>query len=314
MATWGELIEAVEQLDDESKGVWLNQQLFDSLQDIGKLRGSPSKPRNVVMYGSSFLQKPGVPPEFIILTQEDLNGFMNTIHGMDSSRGLSLIMHTPGGVTNAAETVVSYLRSKFPDVEVIVPTFAMSAGTMISLASDRIVMGRQSQLGPIDPQMPILPGRTVSARAIVEEFQRASGEVAENQRMAHVWAPVLQSYGPALVQEAQNALDYSEKMVATWLSQHMFAGHSGGSAKAKQVASHFNDAMEHKDHGHRIGREEVAGQGLVVELLEDDQDLQDAVLHAYHVMTILFENMTMTKIIAGDQGRAWTKNFGGFQQ
>jgi len=38
---------------------------------------------------------------------------MPIIHGMDSSKGLTLIMHTPGGVTNATETIVDYLRSKF---------------------------------------------------------------------------------------------------------------------------------------------------------------------------------------------------------
>lgn len=57
---------------------------------------------------------------------------MATLHGMEWEKGLTLILHTPGGVTNAAESIVSYLHSKFSDIETIVPTIAMSAGTMIS--------------------------------------------------------------------------------------------------------------------------------------------------------------------------------------
>lgn len=48
----------------------------------------------------------------------------------------------------------------------------MSAGTMISLSANKIIMGRQSQLGPIDPQMP-LSGRFVSAQSIIDQFEEA---------------------------------------------------------------------------------------------------------------------------------------------
>ena len=57
---------------------------------------------------------------------------------MDWDKGLTLLLHTPGGVTNAAETIVEYLHTKFSYIEVIVPTYAMSAGTMISLSSNLI--------------------------------------------------------------------------------------------------------------------------------------------------------------------------------
>jgi hypothetical protein len=110
------------------------------------------------------------------------------------------VLHTPGGDPNAAETIVSYLRSKFDYIEVIVPALAMSAGTMISLAADLIVLGRQSQLGPIDPQIPF-GGRYVSARAIVDQFEQAklhilgnpAAGIPQNLDAGHVWAPILQA-------------------------------------------------------------------------------------------------------------------------
>jgi hypothetical protein len=286
------------------KNKWLFGKLIGSLQQVGKLRGG----RNVLFYASAFLQKPQAHPMFLQITQEEINGFMSSMHGMDWSKGLTLIMHTPGGITNSTETIVAYLRSKFPnDIEVIVPTYAMSAGTMISLCADRIIMGRQSQLGPIDPQMPV-GGRTVSAVAILDQFERAKKEISANRNMAHLWAPILPSLGPALLQEAQNAIDYSEKVVAGWLMRYMFNGQADAEAKGNTVASYFSRGSDKKSHGRRIDREEAREQGVVIEDLESSQDLQEAVLTAYHLMTILFEKSPAVKAIISERSKMWIKN------
>ncbi len=63
-----------------------------------------------------------------------------------------MILHTPGGDIAATESIVDYLYCMFDkDIRVIVPQISMSAGTMIALASKEIVMGKHSNLGPIDP-------------------------------------------------------------------------------------------------------------------------------------------------------------------
>lgn len=301
MPSWNELLdELAQQSDDQARSDWMNSRITGALDALGKLRGG----RNVLVYGSAFLQKPHLPAMAIQITHEDLNGFMSCIYGMDWGKGLTVLLHTPGGVTNAAETIVSYLRSKFDDIEVVVPAFAMSAGTMISLAADRIVMGRQSQLGPIDPQM-VMGGRSVSAQAVVDQFDRAKADVLADPAMAHVWAPILPSLGPSLLVDARNALSYSETMVSNWLLQGMC---NGSAADAAAAARHFNDAQTHMSHGRRIDREEARAQGLIVEDLEASQELQEQVLTAYHVMTIIFEQTNVAKMIRSDAGRAWHKS------
>ena len=307
MPAWQHLLDDFQRQPEPNKSNWLQTQLQTSLDTISGLRSDS----NVLVYGSSFLQKPEVPAQYIQITHEDLNGFMSVLYAMNWSRPLSLILHTPGGVTNATESLVDYLRSKFDRIEVIVPTYSMSAGTMIALASDLIIMGRQSQLGPIDPQMPY-SGRFVSARAIVDQFQRAKQEVQKDLVNAHVWAPILSSLGPSLVQEAQNALDYGEEMVGKWLSQFMFAHISDDKQrrkKAESVAEHFNDATKHKSHGRRIDRNEVRNLDIRIEDLESNQELQDSVLTAYHLMTIMFEQSTATKILWSHHGQQWIKNW-----
>jgi len=307
VATWNDLVGQFSATPDHLKQDWLVNGFTGALQAISREQDH----RNVIYYGSAFLQKQNVPGAAISITHEDINGFMATVNGLDRAKGLTLILHTPGGVTNATETIVSYLRQCFTSIEVIVPAFAMSAGTMISLASSRIIMPKHGQLGPIDPQMPLAGGATQSARAIVEQFDQAKAEIAANPVAAHAWAPVTSSLGPALLQEASNALEYSEEIVANWLTNYMFAGDSDADAKGRRVAHHFNDASRHKSHGRRIGAKEAEEQGLTVTRLEESQTLQEAVLDAYHRMTIMFEQTMMTKIIWSSEGKTWMKNWAG---
>lgn len=306
MPSWNDLLQEIEaQKSDEQRSRLLVQRQVGALNDIGKLRGG----RNVLFYASAFLQKPEAPGPSLSITSEEINGFMATLYGMQWKKGLTLLLHTPGGGTNATETLVAYLRSKFEDVEVIVPVYAMSAGTMISLAANRVVMGRQSQLGPIDPQM-VIDGRFVSARAIVDQFELAKQEILANRDMSLVWAPVMQSIGPALLQEALNALSYGQRMVGRWLATHMLTGQEDAEEKGERIAAFFNDATSHKSHGRRIDREEARAQGVVIEDLEKNQALQEAVLTAYHMATITFEKTPASKLLIAHTGRLWVKNLG----
>lgn len=305
MATWKDLLKQFAAFENEQQRTsWLNATLVGSLTEIAVLRGG----RNVLFYGSAFLQKPHVPGPNLMITFEDMNGLMSSLHGMAWSKGLTLILHTPGGVTNAAESIVEYLRSKFDDIEVIVPAFAMSAGTMVSLASDRIVLANHSQLGPIDPQF-VMGGRSTSARAVVAQFNQARDEILNDVQAAHVWAPVLGTIGPALIKEAENVIAYSGDMVAGWLAKYMFRGSADPDGEGRRVANLFNEAGTMNDHGHRIGRDEAMGWGVTVEALEDNQVLQEAVLTAYHAITLLFEQSLTTKVMITSSGNSWVKNF-----
>ena len=92
--------------------------LFELSQYIG---------RNVIAYYSGFLSKPGVSG--IEINDEDKNGLMMAIHGLDRGLGVDLILHTPGGSVATAETMVDYLKRMFgKDMRAIVPQIAMSAG------------------------------------------------------------------------------------------------------------------------------------------------------------------------------------------
>ena len=56
-----------------------------------------------------------------------------------------------------------------------------------------------------------------------------------------------------------------------------------------------------------IGAEKLEEIGLKLEFLEKDQGLQNDVLTAYHLMTLIFEHTPSIKFIASDTGKMWAK-------
>ena len=199
------------------------------LQQLQKLTG-----RNVIVYYSAWLQKSDLLNQGVAgfeLNDNDKNGFMATIHELDRSKGLDLLLHTPGGATAATESLIDYLRKMFGnDIRAIVPQLAMSAGTMVALACKEVVMGAQSSLGPVDPQIFGLP-----AHGIIEEFNRAAEEIRQDQTRIPVWQPIIAKYNPTLIGEAQKAIDWSTQMVKENLISGMFAEDYDAEEKATQI-------------------------------------------------------------------------------
>ncbi|MGQ9583288.1 MAG: SDH family Clp fold serine proteinase [Thermoplasmatota archaeon] len=96
---------------------------------------------------------------------------------------------------------MSYLRAKFNDIRVIIPHAAMSATTMLACASNKIVMGKHSFLGPKDPQLILqtqLGRQAVPAQAILGEFEMDKRECQDPNKLGS-WLPILGQCGPALL-------------------------------------------------------------------------------------------------------------------
>src|SRR5690606_32738378 len=122
----------------------------------------------------------------------DMHGFMETCSNI-SEKKLDLILSSPGGSPEAAESIMGYLRTRFEHIRVIIPVAAMSAATMMSLAADEIVMASHSQLGPIDPQFTIFTPegpRSAPGQAIIDQFEMAKEQCKDPANIA-AWLPML---------------------------------------------------------------------------------------------------------------------------
>lgn len=146
MATWGEILDELllPQNKRDNGSPDFDKVRRKYLAALYKLTKRP-----VIVYSSGWLDRDAGSSSFNIVLG-DMQGFMNACAGV-SERELDLILNSPGGSPDAAESILSYLRERFDHIRVIVPLAAMSAATMIALGADEIVMGTHSQLGPIDP-------------------------------------------------------------------------------------------------------------------------------------------------------------------
>jgi len=257
--------------------------------------------RNVIAYYSGWLQRPGI--EGSEINDDDKNGFMLAIQGMDCSQGLDLILHTPGGGIAATESIIDYLHRKFTDtkdnidIRVIVPQIAMSAGTMISCSGKSILLGRQSNLGPIDPQL-----RGIPAHGVIEEFKKAHEEIKNDNSKLAVWQFILQKYHPTFLTECENAIALSEEFVLRNLKNVMFKGRGDAETRAKKVVSYLTAYKDRKTHGRHINIDECKSIGLVVEDMEADQKLQDLILTIHHCYMHTLANTGTFKIIENHKG------------
>lgn len=267
---------------------------------IGKLHEKTN--RNIICYYSGWLQKPSDASASI--NDNDKNGFMTNVHGLDKSIGLDLLLHTPGGDIAATESLVDYLRIMFSDdIRVIVPQIAMSAGTMIACSAKEIVMGKQSNLGPIDPQFNGIP-----AHGVLEEFERAKREIATDQRNLAIWQTVIAKYHPTFIGECEHAITLSTELVSSWLKDVMFAGDDNPHDKAQKIVEALNNHSDTKTHSRHIHAPEAISFGLKVKMLEEDQDLQDLVLTIHHSFMHTLANTSAIKIIENHKGKAMIQN------
>ena len=103
---------------------------------------------------------------------EVLDFFAKHLDEIGTVRTISFFLHTRGGSTLAAWSLVNLIRQFTERLEIIVPAKAHSAGTLMCLGADSIMMTRQATLGPIDPSVngplnPEIPGAPPQQRAPV---------------------------------------------------------------------------------------------------------------------------------------------------
>ena len=286
MAGWDDILKELSETMSQSD--FVRRKYLKRLSEYTK--------RNTIAYYSSFLDKPNAPN--IDINDLDMTGFMNALKGMDCSRGLDLILHTPGGSPAAAEAIISYLRSKFNnDIRVIVPQIAMSAGTMMACAAKTIIMGKQSSLGPVDPQFNGIPAYNIQM-----EFEEAKKDLAVNPENAQYWAIKLQQYPAAFLKTAIDAIQLSSKLLEEWLKTCMFEENEN--EKVNQIVAKLNEHDDSKTHGRHFNIEFCKNIGLKIEALEDDDVLQDAVLSVHHAYMLTLGGTDATKIIESQSGKA----------
>ncbi|EEB74622.1 ATP-dependent Clp protease proteolytic subunit [Thermococcus sp. AM4] len=117
-------------------------------------------------------------PVYKFISVEDSEEILRAIRAAPKDKPIDLIIHTPGGLVLAATQIARALKEHPAETRVIVPHYAMSGGTLIALAADRIIMDPNAVLGPVDPQLGQYP-----APSIVKAVEQKGAEKVDDQTL-----------------------------------------------------------------------------------------------------------------------------------
>lgn len=132
--------------------------------------------------------------------------FEEALFDADPSQDLHLLLETPGGDGETAIRLVRQAQSRCRELTVIVPNQAKSAGTLLALGADRILMGPTSDLGPIDPQLLMKDGSWEAAKSIVAAAERAEALVRDQPEDIALQGLLLRDLSALKIQQAHDAL------------------------------------------------------------------------------------------------------------
>lgn len=156
----------------------------------------------------------------ISISYPDLLPITDQLSNLNGS-ALDLILETHGGSAEIAEQIVRLLRGRFEHLTVIVPGVAKSAGTIMAMAADEILMEPGSALGPIDAQL-TWQGKTFSVDALLKGFDRIKQEVVDTGQLNKAYIPILQGLSPGELESAYNAREFATELVTEWLFTYKF--------------------------------------------------------------------------------------------
>lgn len=254
-----------------------------------------------------------------------LETVLNSISGADQ---INLLLHSPGGDGTIVEKMVDMCRSHLSGnnrkLRVIVPNIAKSAATVLALGADQILMGYCSELGPIDPQVPIaVSGITqwVSAFAFVEARDKLMAQIAEAIKKKEPTVGLLQQLAGLNIpftDEMENQIGFAKKTAVTLLDKYML---KPSIPEARERAKKANDIAEKllskqlfPVHGQYIDGGTAKQLGLEVEVLDKDDALWKLVwdyyircevqmnipLQAGLIKTKLFESGNQVSLVTND--------------
>src|SRR6185437_16015899 len=163
----------------------------------------------------------------------DIPNIESVLQSLSGAEQINLLVHSPGGDGTIVEKIVDICRSHLVGnnrkFRVIVPNLAKSAATILALGTDEIIMGYTSELGPIDPQVPIFVSGTtqwVSAFSFVEARDKLLQQIAKATKKNEPTVGLLTELAGLNIpftDEMENQIQFAKKTAITLLQKYMLA-------------------------------------------------------------------------------------------
>ena len=198
-----------------------------------------------------------------VIDENDTMPFVDLLHRVPTNRDVDLLLHTSGGSIDAAEKLMGMMRRHVDSsrLRIIVPDFAKSAGTLMVLGADSVVMSDMSELGPIDPQTRLFD-RWQSVQNYLDAYS-AHAKALKADRDDIAAQIMLGKLDPATLKLCEAAVHRARQAAETLLKRGMFR--DGGNWSL--TVSELLDTSRWLSHGQMISWEDARDPqlGLVVE-------------------------------------------------
>jgi hypothetical protein len=234
--------------------------LYQSLEKI--LR------RPVILYFTSFRYP-------VMVEDVDADMIEGILRSSDTTRGVAMIVSSPGGDGEAAERIVNICRSHSGTGEfwALVPSKAKSAATMICFGASKILMGPSSELGPVDPQIIFAEKgkrRQYSAYNLVTSYDALFDAAVKTAGRIEPYIQQLDHYDARDIQRYREAIELADDISIKVLKSGMMKRRSEKTIKSK--IERFLKPQRTKSHGRPIFRDEAKDCGLNVTLVGQQND------------------------------------------
>jgi len=200
------------------------------------------------------------------ISRDDTLGFVDMLSTVPQGAAVDLLLHTLGGDIDVTEKLVMLLRAKVGDhggLRVIVPDCAKSAGTLIALGANRIVMSDSSELGTIDPQIWLKDGRGNETRHSVLHYLDAYAayeqRVIENPTDLSARV-MIEKFEPATLHKLNGVRERARILAENLLKPR-------GLNWSAIVNEKLMNIKEYQSHGQPLGWKVVERLGLDVDYL-----------------------------------------------
>jgi hypothetical protein len=189
---------------------------------------------------------------------------------------LAVVLETEGGFAESAERLQRVFRHNYDVVDFIVPGYAMSAGTILVMSGDAILMDYSSVLGPIDPQVRRGDDRSVSALGYIEKYEALMRKASRGQLNTAEMMYLVQNFDPGDLSQYEHARDLSIALLKEWLVKFKFKnwkvtrdrGLKVTEARKVERAEAIAKALNNTKRWHSHGR------GIPMEVLVKELNLQ----------------------------------------
>ena len=198
------------------------------------------------------------------IDHHDVMPFVDLLHHVAPGNDVDLLLHTGGGSIDSAEKLVKMVRSRTQTASfrVIVPNFAKSAGTVMVLGADSVLMSDMSELGPIDPQVLLSDGWR-SAQNYLDAYE-THAQTLDKEPGNIAARLMIDALDPVTLKMCEKAKDRARQSAESLLKQGMFRD----SGNWTMAADELLDTTRWQSHSQMISWEDARDLKLVVEYVD----------------------------------------------